>query len=90
MLLLRSLSFPSLTDNRWLNLFPFRDYNIKYGTVAIIFVCNALGFIAAAFFINTLSSKLGRAKTLVIGQSLLMLGYACIVTTPPFPAVAAS
>jgi MFS family permease len=67
-----------------------RDYNIAYGTVSIIFICNALGFIAAAFFINTLSTKIGRAKTLVIGQILLMLGYACIVITPPFPAVAAS
>jgi MFS family permease len=69
---------------------PSRDYNIDYDTVSIIFICNALGFIAAAFFINTLSTKIGRAKTIVIGQVLLMLGYACIVITPPFPAVAAS
>lgn len=67
-----------------------RDYNITYSTVSIIFVCNALGFVAAAFFISTLSNKIGRAKTLVIGQVLLMLGYGCIVITPPFPAVAAS
>jgi len=67
-----------------------RDYDIAYGTVSIIFVCNALGFVAAAFFINTLSNKIGRAKTLLIGQILLMLGYTCIVITPPFPVVAAS
>jgi MFS family permease len=67
-----------------------RDYNITYGTVSIIFVCNALGFIGAAFFISTLSNRIGRAKTLIIGQALLMLGYSCIVATPPFPLVAAS
>ena len=69
---------------------PSRYYNIDYNTISIIFICNALGFIAAAFFINTLSTKIGRAKTIVIGQVLLMLGYTCIVITPPFPAVAAS
>ncbi|KAG0648985.1 Bypass of stop codon 6 [Hyphodiscus hymeniophilus] len=67
-----------------------RYYNVTYGTVSIIFVCNALGFIAAAFFINAASTKFGRAKTLVIGQSLLMLGYSCIIITPPFPAVCVS
>ena len=69
---------------------PSRYYNIDYNTISIIFICNALGFIAAAFFINTLATKIGRAKTIIIGQVLLMLGYTCIVITPPFPAVAAS
>ncbi|CZR56895.1 related to MFS efflux transporter [Phialocephala subalpina] len=67
-----------------------RDYNISYGTVSIIFVCNALGFVAAAFFINALAKRIGRAKCLMISEILLMLGYAAIVTTPPFGVVAAS
>ncbi|KUJ21658.1 MFS general substrate transporter [Mollisia scopiformis] len=67
-----------------------RDYNIAYGTVSIIFVCNALGFIAAAFFISTLSTRIGRAKSLMISEALLMIGYTAIVTTPPFGVVAAS
>lgn len=66
-----------------------RDYNIAYGTVSIIFVCNALGFIAAAFFVSSLSNKIGRAKCLMISEVLLMIGYAVIVTTPPFGVVAA-
>ena len=53
-------------------------------------MCTALGFVTAAFFINTLSTRIGRAKTLVIGQILLMLGYGIVIITPPFPAVAAS
>jgi Na+/melibiose symporter-like transporter len=65
-------------------------YHIAYGTVAIIFVCNALGFITAAFFINALSVRLGRAKTLMIAEALLLVGYITIVLTPPFPVVAAS
>jgi hypothetical protein len=67
-----------------------RDYNIAYGTVSIIFVCNALGFVAAAFFISVLSSRIGRAKCLMISEALLILGYTAIVTTPPFPVVCAS
>jgi MFS family permease len=65
-------------------------YNINYGTVATIFLCNALGFVAAAFFVSTLSQKLGRAKTLVISEAFLMVGYTIIVTTPPFGVVAFS
>lgn len=67
-----------------------RDYNIAYGTVSIIFVCNALGFVAAAFFISALSSRIGRSKSLMISEALLILGYTVIATTPPFPAVCAS
>lgn len=67
-----------------------RHYEITYGTVSLIFVCNALGFITAAFFISSLSTKLGRAKFLIISQILLLIGYATIVTTPPFAAVAFS
>jgi hypothetical protein len=53
-------------------------------------VCNALGFIAAAFFISYLSTKFGRAKALVLSEALLILGYTSVALTPPFPAVAAS
>jgi hypothetical protein len=37
-----------------------------------------------------LSQKTGSAKVLIIAEALLILGYAVIVITPPFPAVAAS
>lgn len=68
-------------------LTTIRHYNISYGTVSVIFVCNALGFIAAAFFISALSSRIGQAKSLMVSEALLILGYATIVTTPPFPVV---
>ncbi|PMD46062.1 MFS general substrate transporter [Hyaloscypha variabilis F] len=65
-------------------------YHIAYGTVSIIFICNALGFLAAALFISALSSRIGRAKSLMISEGLLILGYTIIITTPPFPVVCAS
>ncbi|TVY41049.1 Bypass of stop codon protein [Lachnellula subtilissima] len=67
-----------------------KHYNIKYGTVSTIFLCNALGFIVAAFFVSSLSQRLGRAKTLIISEVFLILGYVIIVTTPSFGVVAIS
>ncbi|TVY54956.1 Bypass of stop codon protein 6 [Lachnellula cervina] len=67
-----------------------KHYNIKYGTVSTIFLCNALGFIVAAFFVSSMSQRIGRAKTLVISEVFLMLGYVIIVTTPSFGVVAIS
>lgn len=67
-----------------------RHYSIDYGTVAIVFVCNAAGYITAAFFIPAVSESLGRSKTLIVAESLLMLGYLTIIFTPPFPAIAAA
>lgn len=40
-----------------------RHYHISYGIVSIIFLCNALGFLTAAFFVSSLSKSLWRAKT---------------------------
>ncbi|TVY81696.1 Bypass of stop codon protein [Lachnellula suecica] len=67
-----------------------KNYSISYGTVATIFLCNALGFLTTAIFVSTLSQKIGRAKTLIISEATLMLGYTIIITTPPFGVVAFS
>ncbi|KAH7342518.1 major facilitator superfamily domain-containing protein [Rhexocercosporidium sp. MPI-PUGE-AT-0058] len=67
-----------------------RKYNIDYGTVSIIFVCNAIGFVTAAFFLSALSRRIGQAKCLVISELLLIIGYVGLVATPPFPIVCAS
>ncbi|KAH6680445.1 major facilitator superfamily domain-containing protein [Halenospora varia] len=67
-----------------------RDYNINYGTVSTIFVCNALGFIAAAFFVSSLTQRFGRAKALILSETLLIIGYTIIACTPPFPVVTIS
>ncbi|KAH8678989.1 major facilitator superfamily domain-containing protein [Tricladium varicosporioides] len=70
-------------------LIPYleRYYNIGYATVSLIFVTNAIGFILAAFFVDALRARVGRAKTLMIAQSLMTCGYIPIVCTPPFPVV---
>jgi fucose permease len=55
--------------------------------VSLIFVTNAVGFILAAFIVDPLRSRLGRAKTLMIAQALMACGYIPIVCTSPFPAI---
>ncbi|KAH7419512.1 putative MFS efflux transporter [Cadophora sp. MPI-SDFR-AT-0126] len=67
-----------------------RKYDIDYGTVSIIFVCNAIGFVAAAFFLSALLRRIGQAKCLGISEIFLILGYTGLVTTPPFPVICAS
>ena len=48
---------------------------------------NAVGFILAAFFVEALRSRLGRGRTLMISQALMICGYIPIVCTAPFPAI---
>lgn len=49
-----------------------------------------MGFIFAAFALDTLRVKYGRAKVLGLGQILMALGYIPLVATAPYPAVVAS
>ncbi|KAK3392374.1 major facilitator superfamily domain-containing protein [Sordaria brevicollis] len=65
-------------------------YNIGYAVVSLIFVGNALGFIAGAFFVDAIRERLGRAKTLAVGQFLMALGYIPMVATAPYPAIVVS
>ncbi|MCJ1283346.1 hypothetical protein MMC26_002674 [Xylographa opegraphella] len=62
-------------------------YNIGYAVVSMIFVANAVGFIAAALYTTTLQARFGRAKVLVLAELFLIAGYAIIVCMPPFPVV---
>lgn len=55
--------------------------------MSLIFVTNAIGFISAAFFVDALRARLGRAKTLMVAQTMMSCGYIPIVCTPPFPLV---
>lgn len=55
--------------------------------MSIIFVSQALGFVGAALIVNALALRFGRAKTLMVAEGLLVAGYICLVTTPPFPIV---
>lgn len=62
-------------------------YHIGYATMSLVFVGNAVGFISAAFFCNATLSKLGRARTLVCAEAVLLAAYIILVSTPPYPAV---
>ncbi|KAK8028231.1 MFS efflux transporter [Apiospora marii] len=70
-------------------LIPYMEthYNIGYAVVSLIFIGNALGFIMAAPFIDTIRARLGRAKTLALSQVLMACGYIPMVCTAPFPVV---
>ena len=50
----------------------------------------AAGFITAALFVESLRSSLGRAKTLIVANCLIICGYVIIVCTPPWPVVVMS
>lgn len=67
-----------------------RYYGIGYAVVSLIFVGNALGFIAGAFFVDAIRERLGRAKTLAVGQGLISLGYIPMIATAPYPAIVVS
>jgi fucose permease len=62
-------------------------YGIGYAVVSLIFVANAAGFILAAPTSNAIASALGRAKTLMLAEVSMLIGYVMIVCTPPFPVV---
>lgn len=64
-----------------------RYYHIGYGTVSLIFVGQAIGFITAAVFLDVLRAKFGRAKLLGLGQALVTLAYIPLICGAPFPVV---
>jgi len=55
-----------------------------------VFVGNAFGFITAALFLDSMRQQLGRAKTLVLAQALIGVGYIPVVIAAPFPAIVIS
>ena len=73
-------------------LLPYIEtyYSITYGTVSLLFVANAIGFILAAPFTSWLQTKLGRAGILLLSQALIVGAYVLIVSRVPFAVVAVS
>jgi len=67
-----------------------RHYDLGYALVSLIFIGNALGFIMAAGFIDSIRERFGRAKTLALGEFLVACGYIPIVCTAPFPVIVTS
>jgi fucose permease len=70
-------------------LIPYMElhYRIPYSIMSLVFVGNAVGFILAAPFTDTILSKIGRAKTLVMGDLIQLCAYIILVCTPPYPLV---
>ncbi|TGJ77113.1 hypothetical protein E0Z10_g10766 [Xylaria hypoxylon] len=70
-------------------LIPFIEtyYNIGYATVSLIFIGNALGYIAAAPFVDAIRMRLGRAKTCSLASICMALGFLPLLAAAPFPAI---
>ncbi len=64
-----------------------KNHHIGYAIVSLIFVTNAIGFLSAAFIVDFILHKLGRAKTLMAAEVLLIVGYTIVACTPQFPLV---
>ncbi|THV54381.1 hypothetical protein BGAL_0028g00370 [Botrytis galanthina] len=62
-------------------------YNIQERLVSLIFITQAIGYISAAFFIDAIRSRFGRAKSIMFAEGLMVIGYVMIVPNPPFPVV---
>lgn len=70
-------------------LIPYmeKQYSIGYAIVSLIFITNAIGFITAAFFTDFTLEKLGRSRACMCSEAMLIVAYAIIACTPPFPVV---
>lgn len=55
--------------------------------VSLIFVGQAVGFIAGAGLIDPVRLRLGRARSFAAAQALMAAGYAAVACAAPFPAV---
>ena len=67
-----------------------RHYSVGYAIVSLIFVTNAIGFILAAFVVDALRARFGRARTLMIAEFLMLIGFVMIICAPPFAVVVLS
>ena len=68
-------------------LIPYIEsaYGIGYAVVSLIWIANAMGFILAAFSNDFIDAKLGRAKSLMLSEVIMIAAYtviACPVLGP--------
>ena len=70
-------------------LIPYMEayYPNSHTIMSLIFVGNAVGFIAAAPFVNWALARFGRARTLMYADAVLIAGFVMLVCTPPFGVV---
>ncbi|KAI9649738.1 hypothetical protein NHQ30_002319 [Ciborinia camelliae] len=62
-------------------------YAIQERLVSLIFITQAIGYISAAFFIDAIRARFGRAKSIMFAEAIMSIGYVMIVANPPFPVV---
>ncbi|KAG4030685.1 hypothetical protein MFRU_011g01420 [Monilinia fructicola] len=62
-------------------------YAIQERLVSLIFITQAIGYISAAFFIDAIRARFGRAKAIMLSEAIKSIGHIMIVTNPPFPVV---
>ncbi|KAI6782795.1 Bypass of stop codon protein-like protein [Emericellopsis cladophorae] len=67
-------------------LIPYMEkyYDIEYGVVSLIFVGQSIGFVLSAVLLEHSRAKLGRAKTIALGQILIILGCISLVCNAPW------
>ena len=62
-------------------------YHNSHTIMSLVFVGNAVGFIAAAPLVTWVLGRLGRAYTIIYAEAFLIAAYIMLVCTPPFPVV---
>ncbi|KAI9316353.1 major facilitator superfamily domain-containing protein [Dichotomocladium elegans] len=62
-------------------------YDVSQSIVALVFLCYASGFAAAAVLNGWMVRQLTQAKTVVVGAASLTLGFGMILIALPFPAL---
>ncbi|BGP17561.1 hypothetical protein JCM10213_004102 [Rhodosporidiobolus nylandii] len=62
-------------------------YGISYTVVSMLFLGQAVGFIAAGLACAPLTEKYGLGKVIVVGSALQALAYALLIAAFPFPAM---
>jgi Na+/melibiose symporter-like transporter len=57
-------------------------YHNSHTIMSLVFVGNAVGFIAAAPLVTWVLAKLGRAYTIIYAEAFLIAAYVMLVCTP--------
>lgn len=70
-------------------LLPYIEasYKVDYAIVSLIWIANAFGFILAAFSLDYLGGKLGRARTLMLAEATTIAAYVVLACPVPFPVI---
>lgn len=61
-----------------------KHYHIGYAVTSLLFITYALGFVLAAPFTDLLDTKFGRSRLYMLAALALCVGYAIIISQPPF------